>query len=317
MARYKEGTLSREEYEEFLLILKESGTERAMDKALDQYWKELEFPQRKEIPELAKRRVKRSRKSYWFGGVAAGMLILLGLFFLKYATPKLFGSHEVVYQTGYGERIEIILDDDSKITLNANSKIQWSNDWRDTRMREIILDGEAFFEVRRRDGIPFTVRTRDVAVEVLGTSFNVDSRNTKTDVYLDEGKVNLKLLKKEDHEYESETKEIIMKPGDQVKYNSLKDKVERTEGQTMITAAAWMNNVLNFKNMKFSEVLNLLREIYGQSFECSDSKLLNTPMYLGVPYSDWDAVRQALELSLNIEFEQKASHRYIVKNLKK
>lgn len=69
--------------------------------------------------------------------------------------------------------------------------------------------------------------------------------------------------------------------------------------------------------MKFSEVLNLLREIYGQSFECSDSKLLSTPMYLGVPYSDWDAVRQALELSLNIEFEQKASRRYVVKNQKK
>lgn len=316
MARYKEGVISREEYEEFLLMLKEPGTERAMDKVLDHYWKELDYPPGKNS-DLPKSVVQRTCKNYWYGGVAASMFLILGLFFLMYGTPKLFSSQETVYQTGYGERVEIILDDDSKITLNANSKIQWLHDWKETQKREIILEGEAFFEVTNRDGIPFTVRTRDVSVEVLGTSFNVDSRDVKTDVYLDEGKVNLKLLKKEGPDYEIEPKEIIMKPGDQVKYNSLKNKIERAEGQTMITAAAWVNNVLNFKNMKFREVLNLLREIYGQSFECSDSKLLNTPMYLGVPYSDWDAVRQALELSLNIEFEQKANRRYIVKNQKK
>jgi len=80
----------------------------------------------------------------------------------------------------------------------------------------------------------------------------------------------------------------------------------------MITAASWKKNILNFKNMKFGEVLNLLRDIYGQSFECSDPNLLSTPMYLGVPYSDWDAVRQALELSLNIEFELVENRRYKV-----
>ena len=317
MARYKDGSLSREEYEEFVFMLKEPGTERAMDKALDFYWKEMDSRSRRGYSEMPQRRMIRNQKNYWYGAMAASVIILLGLFLFMQGKPELFNNHEMVYQTGYGQREEVVLDDGSIVTLNANSKIHWSSDWRETKLREIVLQGEAFFEVKKRDGIPFTVRTEDLAVEVLGTSFNVDNREAKTKVYLEEGEVNLKLLLKEESKQLLDEENILMKPGDQVKYIARENKIEKEEGQTMITAAAWKNNVLNFKNMKFSEVLNLLREIYGQSFECSDSNLLSTPMYLGVPYSNWDAVRQALELSLNIEFEQKASRRYVVKNQKK
>lgn len=317
MARYKDGSLSREEYEEFLLMIKDPGTEGALDKALDYYWKVMDSRTRRRYSDMPPKRMIVFQKNYWYGATVASVIILIGLFIFIQGKTELFNGHEMVFQTGYGEREEIVLDDGSIVTLNANSKIQWSSDWNETKLREIVLEGEAFFEVKKRDGIPFTVRTEDLAVEVLGTSFNVDNREAKTEVYLEEGEVNLKLLPKTESEQLFDEENILMKPGDQVRYIARENKIEKEEGQTMITAAAWKNNVLNFKNMKFSEVLNLLREIYGQSFECSDSKLLSTPMYLGVPYSDWDAVRQALELSLNIEFEQKASRRYVVKNQKK
>ena len=316
MAKYKDSDLSQEEYQEFLHMLREPGIEKKMNEVLDQTWKETDMNMGEDSINRQGKYSLKSRKNYWYWGVAASVIVITGLFFFLQGTPTLFKTHEVIYQTGYGEREEVILDDGSIVTLNANSKIQWSSDWSETKLREILLEGEAFFEVKKRDGIPFTVRTVDLAVEVLGTSFNVDSREAKTEVYLEEGEVNLKLLPAESEQLVDE-ENILMKPGDQVRYIARENKIEKEEGQTMITAAAWKNNVLNFKNMKFGEVLNLLREIYGQSFECSDSRLLSTPMYLGVPYSDWDAVRQALELSLNIEFEQKASRRYVVKNQKK
>jgi len=255
-----------------------------------------------------------TQRYYW--GIAASLLLLIGFILYQGILPKTLGNEEIVYSTGYGERFEIELNDGSLITLNANSEIRWSEDWEKQRNRKVILVGEAFFEVEKQDGIPFTVHTNDVAVEVLGTSFNIDSRKDQTDVYLEEGKINLKLLSVGDKENEIE-REIIMKPGDQIKYSAREGKVEKTEEQNIISAASWKNNVLNFKNMKFSEVLEMLREIYGQSFECTDGKLLNTPMYIGVPYSDWEAVRQALELSLNIEFLKVESRRYSVRNTKK
>ena len=56
--------------------------------------------------------------------------------------------------------------------------------------------------------------------------------------------------------------------------------------------------------MLFSDVLVELNNTYGRNFECSDTSLLSKPMFVGVPYADWEAVRQALELSLNIKFTE-------------
>lgn len=251
-----------------------------------------------------------SPRYYW--GLVATLALLVGLFFYLWGGPEFLGQQEIVYQTGYGERLEIDLDDGSHITLNANSELRWFENWASAQYRKVDLKGEAFFEVKKQDGIPFTVNTNDVAVEVLGTSFNVDTREEKTEVYLDEGKVNLKLLEDLNVEGELKEKEIIMKPGEQVRYSAREKKIEKSEGQDLITAASWKKNVLNFKKMEFRDVLELLRDIYGQSFECKDGELLTKPMYLGVPYSDWEAVRQALELSLNIEFQKIASNRYRV-----
>lgn len=314
IAKYKVDNLSREEYQEFLEMLGKPEAVELLDKVLNQYWQETGSALIKNYSEIPEKRKFGPRMKLLLWGVAASFALVCGLFIFIQGMPELFQGHEVVYQTGYGEREEFILDDGSTITLNANSTLRWTKNWREIQSREIILEGEAFFEVENQNDVPFTVNTNDVAVEVLGTSFNVDSRKAKTEVYLEEGKVNLKLKREEDPRSVAKSQEILMKPGDHVRYSSLEDQVERVEGQTIIMAASWKNNVLNFKNMIFSDVLDLLREIYGQSFECSNSKLLNTPMYLGVPYSDWNAVRQALELSLNIEFKKTANRRYVVIN---
>ena len=311
--KYRLDRLTQLEYQELLELLHEPGMETELDQLLNQYWKNIVLDELSEKPDVRNPRKYRMIENWWNWAIAASLLLLFSLFFYQTGLPEFLQKKDIVYQTGFGERMQITLNDGSLITLNANSKLKWDENWEHEGKRIAILDGEAFFEVEKKNGIPFTVETEDVSVVVLGTSFNVDSREEKTEVYLEEGKVNLKLRNEPDLKNVKASREIVMKPGDQVRYSVREKKVERSEGQTMITAAAWKNNVLNFKNMKFSEVLNLLREIYGQSFECSDSKLLGTPMYLGVPYSDWEAVRQALELSLNVEFEEISVNRYLVK----
>src|SRR5690606_1158171 len=247
-------------------MLKEPGIEIDLEKVLDKYWKNSIQNESLGKTESHDPYKEKREDAQWNWGIAASLLLLFGLFFYQTGVPDILKNRDVAYQTGFGERQEIKLDDGSLITLNANSELKWKGDWENKGSRHAYLKGEAFFEVEKRDGISFTVHTGDVAVEVLGTSFNVDSREKKTEVYLDEGKINLKLLDKTGNIDEMTSSEIIMKPGDRVLYNASEKKIEKNEGQTMITAASWKNNVLNFKNMKFSEVLDLLREIYGQSF---------------------------------------------------
>jgi transmembrane sensor len=129
----------------------------------------------------------------------------------------------------------------------------------------------------------------------LGTSFNVDSRGEQVEVFLNEGKV--KLLTDED-----ENNAITLQPGEKVKYNVREKIMEKTTDETMATSASWKEGILNFKNMEFREVLIKLTTIYGKDFECEDEALLGRPMYIGIPYADWDMVRQALELSMGVKF---------------
>src|SRR5690625_2537866 len=192
---------------------------------MDVYWDHCSFEKHTLVAKTEKSTRKKPSIVKIWGGIAASIALVIGLYFLIAGNGDfLQGQQELVYRTGFGEKLDIELDDGSQITLNANSVLRWAEDWQDNKDRQVVLEGEAFFEVKRQDGIPFTVMTDDVAVEVLGTSFNVDSRESSTRVYLDEGKINLKLKKEtiEDHALEEsveieQSNEILLQPGDQVR----------------------------------------------------------------------------------------------------
>ena len=79
-----------------------------------------------------------------------------------------------VVETPRGSRANIVLPDGSKVLLNAESKITYPQQFLDEK-REILLEGEAYFEIRKDPKTEFLVITQDLVVKVFGTSFNVKS----------------------------------------------------------------------------------------------------------------------------------------------
>lgn len=107
-----------------------------------------------------------------------------------------------------------VLPDHSRVTLNANSRVTYYEETHPQPVREVFLEGEAFFSVvhqERASPVPFIVRTPDLTVQVLGTEFNVNTRRGRTQVVLDDGQIELQLP--------SEQK-AAMKPGDLVEYEA-------------------------------------------------------------------------------------------------
>lgn len=84
--------------------------------------------------------------------------------------------------TSRGQTISIILSDNSKVWLNADSRISYPANMNVHDRREIRLVGEAFFQVERDESRPFIVHSDLGSVEVKGTQFNVNA-------YPDIGKV--------------------------------------------------------------------------------------------------------------------------------
>ncbi|HVW59591.1 MAG TPA: FecR domain-containing protein, partial [Puia sp.] len=79
-------------------------------------------------------------------------------------------------RTGPNQVKKIILADSTEVILNANSMLEYNPRISSTRDREVRLEGNAFFNVKRDHGFrSFIVHTRSTAVTVLGTTFNIDA----------------------------------------------------------------------------------------------------------------------------------------------
>ncbi|MGK0390300.1 MAG: transmembrane sensor [Maribacter sp.] len=116
--------------------------------------------------------------------VAASILLLVGFFMFN---P--FGNNISTFETQFAEQENITLPDGSEILLNHQSKVNFNTkDWNEKRV--VNLEGEAFFKVKK--GSQFKVVSDNGTVAVLGTSFNIYTRNKVFEVSCYTGEVEVK-----------------------------------------------------------------------------------------------------------------------------
>jgi transmembrane sensor len=94
----------------------------------------------------------------------------------KNSGTKLLSYQEIT--APLGSKTEIVLPDQSKVILNAGSKLKYSSDYG-TVKREVILDGEGYFTVAHDKTRKFIVKAGKMEIIALGTQFNVKAYNTE------------------------------------------------------------------------------------------------------------------------------------------
>ncbi len=119
---------------------------------------------------------------------AATIAILTAVaFWMFYATHKTTNTLTYTQITApKGSRTNLTLADGSSVWLNSGSVLKYDNKFND-KDRSVYLEGEAFFEVAKNAAKPFYVKTNDLIMKVLGTSFNVKA-------YKEEGTVQTTLV---------------------------------------------------------------------------------------------------------------------------
>ena len=123
--------------------------------------------------------------------IAAAVAVTLGLSLLYQFVSNKNGV--VPMQSIYvptGQRVNITLSDGTNVWLNARTKIVYPAVF-DKSVRQVAVDGEAYFDVAKDKKRPFIVETGKCNMEVLGTKFNVEGYSDKDDfeVTLMEGSV--------------------------------------------------------------------------------------------------------------------------------
>lgn len=176
-----------------------------------------------------------------------------------------FNQTPIAYETAYGEIRKINLADGSVVTLNANSNLKIANNLVNTDVREVWLDGEAYFDIAKKNGAKFLVHTSEAEVEVLGTEFNVNTRRKQTKVILHEGKV--KLLA-------GNAQPVIMKPGEMAtvlnNFQPIQLKMVKPEQYDI-----WQESLVSLNDKSVLEIAEMLEDTYGVTLTFEDSLILN------------------------------------------
>lgn len=176
----------RSEMKDFSSIWEKSGELGKYDKInLEEDWQKVSsrmgfLPKTKRIP----------FKSF-FIRIAAIIVLALGLaYFFSQLIHNVPQNPSSDYYTVSSENQskEVVLPDNSLIVLNKNSRLVYNNNFGSLN-RDIILEGEAFFNVERNESLPFRVFTDNSTVEVLGTSFNIKQKDNKIKVSVLTGEV--------------------------------------------------------------------------------------------------------------------------------
>lgn len=110
-----------------------------------------------------------------------------------------------------GQRVQLVLEDGTKVWLNSKTTFTYPTSFGDEK-REVVLDGEGFFEVTRNEEKPFIVKTKEYTVKVLGTTFNVSAYNNTAGSFetsLLEGAVNV-------FSTNDEARSVTLKPQEKV-----------------------------------------------------------------------------------------------------
>ncbi len=151
-----------------------------------------------------------------------------------------------------GERFVIMLSDGTKVYLNSNSYIRYPVNFAGDS-RNVTLSGRAYFDVSKSD-VPFIVTTKEMEIEVLGTSFDVESASAgkSSSVILVEGSVKVSA--------NGQTK--IISPNEKFTLNTMFNEVtvSNIDSKTM---TLWKDGILILKELSFDQMIESLCSWYG------------------------------------------------------
>lgn len=284
----KNDTLSKEEYEEFLDLSNDGDVRGFLDEVLDRELTEY-LPEKDAV--IRPIHKKSRRRIQWSIAAAVSVLVIA----LSYFLWPVQGEN-LVYTTSDGETLEVELPDRSRVLLNANSELTWIPSSED--LREVVISGEAFFDVTHDKNLPFKVHSNKMIIEVLGTSFNVNNRGQKDEVFLERGSIRL-------NNQEDKEDVLLLSSGESAYVSSDSEpKLVKSTDRRFADKAQWKDGMLTYNNVPAYLIIEEIEQIYGVKLILRDEELRQKPMDFNWPYSDWNSVGKALALALGTTLEE-------------
>ena len=192
------------------------------------------------------------------------------------------------------------LPDGSRVFLNEGAEIDYPSSFG--QERSVKLDGEAFFEVMSDPVNPFIVRSGNVVVSVLGTSFNVKTMKKSPDVevFVEAGKVRMSL--------EDSEQSVTLEPGE-IGYTE-DSKLSLLE-QSDPNYISWKTKDFKFVETKLLEVLLELEESYHVRINTELLELENMMITTSYRGQSIEAILETIGAAFNLTVNNRDDGYYL------
>jgi len=229
--------------------------------------------------------------------------------------------------TKNGNRTKIVLPDGSQVWLNAGSNLDYNNSLFNKDLREVTLNGEAYFDVTKNAEKPFIIHTKKMDVKVIGTAFNVRSYSYEktAEASLIRGSIEVTLKDRKDQVITlkpnekisiatDEPKQPVSKPGKTTVVKNeakpipqiLVKELKPNPTNNIIAEIAWTQNKLYFEDENLENIAPMLERWFGKKVEITKVSLKNLRYYGNFENETMEEVLSYLKLSKPFNFKIEA-----------
>ena len=315
LEKYIRGSISEEEYNELQQQI-QNDSDNSVGDMLNECWqKDLNIhvmprAAKERTRRLVNEKIKKDMRRVWFkraSTIAASILVPVLIISTVYFYKEMDHYKQIpnIVSVNIGQRAGITLPDGTIVHLNSESKLTYTPDFNG-KLREVVLEGEAFFEVTPNKEKPFIVKTSVFDVEVLGTSFNVSVYNDENivETALMEGKVKLTMQG-------CPSKPVYLTPSQKFIYSrsDRQGTISIMEGDTEL---AWKQGILAFNAEPLEEVFRKIERWYGVTMHYDKESLVNDNFTGQFKMISIQEMMNILRMHYNLKFKIENNDIYII-----
>ena len=258
---------------------------------------------------LPRRRGQQASRLGWGASIlaAAAVVLIVMLPLRTWRTPRpAETTAEAIqvreYRTGANQRARVALSDGSIVQLGANSRVRFPQRFG-SAVREIELEGLAFFEISHEPNRPFLVHAGDATTRVLGTKFAVEAypSDHEVRVAVTEGRVSLAPT------ISNGAAPALITPGT-FGFVS-KDGIARVvqDAREFDRLVGWKDGRREYIDVPLAEVLSDLERWYGQTITVSDPELAARPVSTVLTGKRLEEVLHLIALVVDAQYERRGN----------
>lgn len=241
----------------------------------------------------------------WTRAAVAVVLVMLSSLAIWYATNQ----PEWVQIASANTIKKVILPDGSNIWLSPNSSVRYLDDMNEKKQREVVMEGEAFFEVTHNPARPFIVQALETETKVLGTSFNVLARAEMPVIQVSvvTGRVQFR-------NSNAEKNKLVLEPGSRGIYTKSTAVLikQQTANKNFLF---WKNQKLEFSNATVLEALEDLEKSYGVQFIIKDTSISSKRIITSFQQESIEQIVAELKVLLDVEITKSDTTSYVIRSI--